>query len=337
MHIWVPRPVIECEQRITLPADIFSGRIRATVYNERGGVLQCTTNNNMVLDNCVDFILGYRNTNIIDYIYGSVEVGTGTAEPQPTDTGLTDETKKQTAGVLKSIFPPWDTINDIYAQLPPYEHYASFEIGADQGAGDFTEWVIRNPGSYSKAYFKGLFRDDQGNPVVVHKPAGSVLVVEHWFTINALPDVLVRTGTIQGGPGGAQTYSWAHYYNNDNLRYLGGRLYNTYNRGILGDSDAPSTSATLAHEVLGQQLSVGSISISKTEISKTRYRYTLAATSNQLNGVAIREFIPIPGIYYHYSDHLLYSGGRFTFTPGITKTDEYAMSIAVELELGLTR
>lgn len=181
------------------------GRIRWGLIDRSGREVRGGEQHNLLLDSFLDYIAtsthpvgftGYNwTTNLIQESFDYCAVGTGSAEPDVTDTALGSEVAR-TGTALGTTNAR--TSNGVYEVSDTYE----FDFA--EANGNLTEWGMA-PESTGGLHVRELFRDEVGDPVTVTKTSDYKLRVVYTFTVTLTPTTLTpgsfaitNIGTING-------------------------------------------------------------------------------------------------------------------------------------------
>lgn len=118
-------------------------------------------------------------------VYVCMVIGTGTAEPNITDTDLT-------IPLSTSSYHNGNQVQYSNQVRPSYLHSVPVTFDESVGNGDLTEWGIflrtDNASGYNKYFWcKELFRDEQGVPVVITKTSDHLLRLQYQLYWDAPP------------------------------------------------------------------------------------------------------------------------------------------------------
>lgn len=174
-RIWLPEP----NPVIKLPPVGLEGHfVVDVIHAETGEVKQHLEFKNLLTDGLMNG-LG-NNTLFISGAFAFLDVGTGTATPQTTDTSLQSSLGLRTnfsAGV------PEVTLNNT---SPEYTYRRITRIFTEaQVNGNLTELGFWSAGSGGVLTNRSLFKDSAGNPTTVLKTASDILRVQYEYRLYA--------------------------------------------------------------------------------------------------------------------------------------------------------
>ncbi|EKT4486696.1 hypothetical protein JGK44_001096 [Shewanella algae] len=307
------------------------GSARARVLRRGKEVFSSHLTDNVLLGN---FFSGFKHMNY-------VLVGTGTTEPQTTDSGLENSIASSqitTIAASRTI----DGSSFIYKKTMT----AVFKIGSV--VGNISEAGLSESSNNTQCLSRVLFKDDLGNPVVIPVIAEDQLIVEYelqtslpWHTTEVIDvdgvqttfDVFITSSLYPNTSYNANVPS--RYFN---LNYQYGAIYseqsalacvypqdiNTLGSGALTGNNSDFKynvfSPTTEYDAVGRKISeIYSASMSGADVFQ----------DNTVEGIIISSRNPSSP-----------SANQFTYgmihvkaTPPIPKTSSYALNLGVKLEL----
>lgn len=165
------------------------GWIEAKLINREGKVVHEHTQSNLILDRGLDFIMAWLYVyNMLSYI----AVGTGSTAPNPTQTALANEIARTNAtlGLGEGL---WGTVlGDGHYRL---SRTRAFDY--NQANGNLTEFGGSDSSSPGAGVLtRELFRDANGNPIVITKTSNERLVITYHIEVKLSPTVATDYGTV---------------------------------------------------------------------------------------------------------------------------------------------
>ncbi|WP_407829368.1 hypothetical protein [Shewanella algae] len=309
------------------------GSARARVLRRGKEVFSSHLTDNVLLGN---FFSGFK---YMKYVL----VGTGTTEPQTTDSGLENSIASSqitTIAASRTI----DGSSFIYKKTMT----AVFNIGSV--VGNISEAGLSESSNNTQCLSRVLFKDDLGNPVVIPVTAEDQLIVEYelqtslpWHTTEVIDVDGVQTTfdvfiTSRLYPQTSTSYNAnvpSRYFN---LNYQYGAIYseqsalacvypqdiNTLGSGALtgNNSDFKSNlfSPTTEYDAVGRKISeVYSASMSGADVFQ----------DNTVEGIIISSLTSNSSSAYQFPYGIIHVKA----TPPIPKTSSYALNLGVKLEL----
>ena len=236
-----------------------------------------------------------------------MDIGKGTAEPSTADTALVNSVLSARKYYQTQSSPAPVTGNPSLAYTQ-----CVFQFNEDEANDDLTEWGT----FYSTAgamWCRELFRDENGNAVVVTKTSSQVLVLTYnCYWQRGSDDPIEAVLNVDG-----TDYTFATLINNNQLLKCG--LMPVGNYSIAGTSNTPSNVADEFKNLKGTSLSYGSSTSNLSYVADSfAYETKVMADTNRWNG-NIGEII---WAYSNY-DHL----ARTTITPVFPKTSSQKLYI----------
>ena len=179
------------------PHATLGGWVHWGLIDRQGREVQGGDQDNLVLDGFLDWI----SENLFSGLTWSnfLAVGTGSSEPDVTDTALDSELARTSTLITNTRTRPANGV---------YEFVREREFDFAEANGNLTEWGWAD-GSSSDMLVRELFRDELGDPVTVTKTSDFKLRVKYTFTLTLTPTdfpagsfVMDGIGTLNG------TYGW---------------------------------------------------------------------------------------------------------------------------------
>lgn len=165
------------------------GWIEAKLINREGKVVHEHTQSNLILDRGLDFIM---SSLLAHNMHLYIAVGTGSTEPNPTQTALANEIARTNQTL--SLGP------DLQVTVLADGHYRiSRTRGFDynQANGNLTEFGGSDSSSSSAGVLtRELFRDANGNPIVITKTSNERLAITYHLEVQFAPVVATDYGTV---------------------------------------------------------------------------------------------------------------------------------------------
>ena len=271
---------------------------------------------NLIMDAGIDFWFNDWATELRQSAKRYMAVGTGTTAPTVSQTILAAQLGSRNEWASAPSMAPEGTV--------PYYSSIVYEFQEDQANGDLTEWGLFSAATGGSMWCRELFRDENGDPVVLTKTDTQVLRFTYKLYIQRAADSSTAEITTDG-----TTHTCTTTINNKQLKYLFAST-STDHRLIFGTSNIASDLVNDAHNTIkGENIPVNSY------VSKTLSSYMAGSFKRSLeyaiggsygNG-DIGEAVVI---YRHYPLRCIC---RTTYDPVIHKTTSKKLVIGFEISL----
>lgn len=163
------------------------GWLRWQLIDRAGRVTRQGEQHNLVLDTYLNAIASSSTplmrqqsaASLVSHNFAYAAVGTGSVEPDPSDTSLGSEVARSNTNA--PIAETWTrTSNGVY------ENVIVKEFDFADGNGNLTEWGMA-PAATGDVYIRELFRDEVGDPTVITKTSSEKLWLTYTFTLTLSP------------------------------------------------------------------------------------------------------------------------------------------------------
>lgn len=162
------------------------GWVEVRLINREGKVVHEHTQDNLILDKGLNYILSSLRAEKI-HLY--VAVGTGSSTPTPTQTALDAEVARTNATLSAGPDIEITALADGYYRI---SRTRTFDY--NQANGNLTEFGASE--TTTGVNTRELFRDANGNPIVITKTSNERLVITYHIEVMFSPVVSTQFGTI---------------------------------------------------------------------------------------------------------------------------------------------
>lgn len=239
--------------------------------------------------------------------HSHMDIGKGTAEPSTADTALANSVLSVKKSRQNYYYPALVTGNPSLAYTQ-----CVFQFNEDEANDDLTEWGTFHS-TTGAMWCRELFRDENGNPVVVTKTSSQVLVLTYnCYWQRGSDDPTEATFNVDG-----TNYTFATLINNNQLLRCSIMPDGPYT--IAGTSNTPSNVTDVLKNLKGTSLGLSSsTSVLSYVADSFAYETKVMADTNKWNG-NIGEII-----WAYNNDGYL---ARTTITPVFPKTSNQKLYI----------